>query len=98
MTAGLGEDSFAGIDQDDGHIRSGRAGGHVAGVLLVAGRVGNDELAMGGREVAVRDIDGDSLLPLGAQAVGELGEINGGRDIRGGRFGHGAHMIFVDVL
>src|SRR5580700_3080038 len=98
MTPGLSEDSFAGIDQDDGHIRSGGTGGHVARVLLVAGGIGDDELAMGGREVAVRDIDGDSLLPLGAQAVGELGEINGGRYVRGGRFGDGTHVIFVDVL
>jgi hypothetical protein len=98
VTPGLSEDSFTGIDQDNGHIRSGRAGGHVAGVLLVTRRIGDDEFTMGGGEVAVRDIDGDSLLALGAQAIGELSEINGGRDIRGGRFGHGAHVIFVDVL
>ncbi len=76
MAARLGEDAFAGVDQDDGHVGGGGAGGHVAGVLLVAGSVGDDELAMRGGEVAVGDIDGDALLPLGAQAVGELGEVD----------------------
>jgi len=39
--------------------------------LLVAGRVGDDVLAAAGREVAVGDVDGDALLALGLQAVGE---------------------------
>ena len=39
------------------------------------GRVGDDELAARGREVAVRDVDGDALLALGAQAVGEQREV-----------------------
>ena len=52
------------------------AGGHVAGVLLVAGRVGDDELALVGGEVAVGDVDGDALLALGLEAVGEQGEID----------------------
>ena len=52
---------------------SGRrgAGRHVARVLLVARRVGDDELALVGGEVAVRDVDGDALLALGQQPVGE---------------------------
>ncbi len=53
---------------------------------------------MGSGKVAVGDIDGDALLPLGAQPVGKLGKIDCGGDIRGGGFGDGAHMIFVDVL
>ena len=54
----------------------GRAGDHVARVLNVAGRVGDDELALRRREVAVRDVDGDALLALGAQAVGEQREVH----------------------
>jgi hypothetical protein len=34
-----------GVDQDDGGVRGRRAGHHVARVLLVARRVGDDELA-----------------------------------------------------
>jgi hypothetical protein len=41
----------------------------------VAGRVGDDELALGRGEVAVRDVDRDALLALGAQAVGEQREV-----------------------
>ena len=39
------------------------------------GRVGDDELAPRGREVAVRDVDRDALLALGGEAVGEEREI-----------------------
>jgi hypothetical protein len=45
------------------------AGDHVAGILLVAGRVGDDELALVGGEEAVGDVDGDALLALGGEAV-----------------------------
>ena len=79
----LGEDAFARIDEDDGEVCGGGAGGHVAGVLLVAGGVGDDELAALGGEVAVGDVDGDALLALGAEAVGELGEVDGGLRLPG---------------
>ena len=44
----------------------GGAGRHVAGVLLVARRVGDDEGALLGREIAVGDVDG-ALLALGGR-------------------------------
>ena len=91
VAAGLGEDALARIDEDDGDIGGGGAGGHVAGVLLVAGRVGDDEFPLGRGEVAVGDVDGDSLLALGAEAVGELGEVDGGV------VGNGADVVVVDV-
>src|SRR5439155_17936589 len=64
---------LARVDEDEGEIRGGGPGDHVAGVLHVAGGVGDDELAPGGGEVAVGDVDGDALLALGAQPVGEQG-------------------------
>ena len=82
MAAGLGEDAFAGVDEDDGDVGGGGAGGHVARVLLVAGGVGDDEFASRGGEVAVGDVDGDSLLAFGAEAVGELGEVDGRAALR----------------
>ncbi len=72
----LGQDPVAGVDQDDGQLAVGGAGRHVAGVLLVARRVGDDELALRRREVAVGDVDGDALLALGLQAVGEQREVD----------------------
>ena len=71
----LRQHALAGIDQDDGDVRGRRAGDHVAGVLLVARRVGDDELALVGREEAIRDVDRDALLALGRQAVDQQREI-----------------------
>ena len=42
----------------------------------MAGRVGDDELALARREVAVGDVDRDALLALGLEAVGEEGEVD----------------------
>ena len=38
--------------------------------------VGDDEFPARGREVAIGDVDGDALLALGTEAVGEVGEID----------------------
>ncbi len=45
------------------------AGHHVAGVLLVAGRVGEDEAPARSLEIAVGEVDGDALLALGGEPV-----------------------------
>jgi hypothetical protein len=42
----------------------------------VARGVGDDELALGGGEVAVGDIDGDALLALGLQAVDQQRQVD----------------------
>ena len=67
----LGQDAVLRVDKDQGQVGHGCARGHVAGVLLVAGRIGDDVLALGRREIAVGHVDGDPLLALGPQAVGE---------------------------
>ena len=59
-------DAVARVDQQDRDVGRRRAGRHVARVLLVARRVGEDELAPRRGEVAVGDVDGDALLALGA--------------------------------
>ena len=71
------EHPVAGVDEQHRHVGGGCTGDHVAGVLDVAGGVGDDELALGCGEVAVGDVDGDALLALGAQAVGEQREVGG---------------------
>ncbi|MCY1523055.1 hypothetical protein D9M68_579380 [compost metagenome] len=100
VPAGLGLHAITGVDQDDGQVAGGRAGGHVAGVLLMAGGVGDDELALGGAEVAVRHVDGDALLALGLQAVDQQRQVDvvtGGADFL--RIaGDGFQMVFVDHL
>jgi hypothetical protein len=75
MAAGLFQQAGAGIDQQDRQIGGRGAGCHVAGILLVAGRVGDDEGALVGGEIAIGDIDGDALFALGLQTVEQQREI-----------------------
>ena len=72
----LRQHALARVDQDDGEFGVGRAGRHVAGVLLVAGRVGDDEFALVGGEEAIGDVDGDALLALGFEPVHQQREID----------------------
>ncbi len=85
------------VHEQDGDVGGRRAGRHVAGVLLVSGRVGEDELAPARREIPVRDVDRDALLALGAQAVGEEREIDrAGRPVLR-RFLDRLDLVFVDA-
>ena len=76
MAPRLRQHALARIDQHDGEIGGRGAGRHVAGVLLVAGRVGDDERALRRGEEAVGDVDGDALLALGLEAVDQQREID----------------------
>ena len=64
MSAGLGQDALAGVDKQDGQIRCRGTGDHVAGVLLVAWSICQDEAACRGLKEPVGDVDGDALLAL----------------------------------
>ena len=76
MAEGLRQQALARIDQDHREVGVGGAGRHVAGILLVAGRVGDDERARRRREIAIGDVDGDALLALGFEAVDQQREID----------------------
>jgi len=65
------------VEQEDGGVRGGGAGYHVARVLFVAGGVGDDVFAPRGAEVAVGDVDGDAWFAFGVEAVGQGGEVGG---------------------
>jgi hypothetical protein len=65
---GLGQHALARVDQQHREVGGRGAGDHVARILLVARRVGDDELALLGREEAVGDVDRDALLALGRRA------------------------------
>ena len=84
MAARLGQDAAARIDQQHGEIAIGRAGRHVARVLDVARRVGDDEFPPRRREIAIGDVDGDLLLALGLQPVDQQREIERRRLARAG--------------
>ena len=72
----LRQDSLAGVDQDNRQFRRRGAGGHVARILFVARRIGDDELALFRIEIAIGDIDRDALLALRRQPVHEQREID----------------------
>ena len=74
----LRQHALAGIDQHHRQIGGRGAGRHVAGVLLVAGRVGDDEAAPAGGEETVGDVDGDALLALGLETVHKQRQVGGG--------------------
>ena len=76
---------LGGIDQHHGGVGAGGGGHHVAGVLLVAGRVADDELAVFGGEIAVGHVDGDALLALGRQAVGQQRQVGLARALHAGQ-------------
>ncbi len=71
MAMGLREQPLARVDQHDGDVGVRGAGRHVAGILLVAGRVGDDEGARFGGEIAIGDVDRDALFAFGLEAVDE---------------------------
>ena len=64
----------------------------------MAGRVGDDEAALRSGEVAVGDIDGDALLALGAQTVGEQRKVGLAIAIAAARLDHGSKLVFEDRL
>src|SRR5215468_7578642 len=77
VPAGLRQQSFGGIDEDDCSVCGRGASGHVARVLLMTRRIGNDEFSPWSREVAIGNIDGDALLTFRPQTISEKREIDG---------------------
>ena len=71
MAVSLCEQAFRRVHENNRQVRRRRSGGHVARVLFVARRVGDDELATRRAEVAIRHVNGNSLLAFRAQAVGQ---------------------------
>ncbi len=75
VALGLREHALARVDEHDRQVGRRGARDHVARVLLVAGRVGDDEAPLRRGEVAVRDVDRDPLLALRAQTVGQQRQV-----------------------
>ena len=69
MPPRLGQHALARVDQDHRQIGGRGAGDHVAGVLFMARRVGDDEFPLVGGEKAIGHVDGDALLAFRCQTV-----------------------------
>ena len=64
----------------------------------MAWRIGDDKFAVGCGKVAIGHIDGDALLPLGAQTIGEERQVQVGvAPLAAGPL-DGSHLIFHDRL
>ena len=101
VPSSLCHDAVTSIDEDNRQLASRGTGGHVARVLLVTRRIGNDELAAIGRKIAIRDVDRDPLLALGFQAVSQQGKVDlagtSSTNLLAIAF-HGGELVFVDHL
>ena len=96
MAARLLQHAMTGIQQNHRQTGRGCSGGHVARVLLVARRVGDDELAARRLEIAVGHVDGNGLLPLGPQPVGDQRQVEPfGVAVPTG-FAHRFELVFVN--
>ena len=71
----LDQHALCRVDENNHQVRGARTGGGIAGVLLVARGVGDDEFSTRGREVTVSDVDGNALLALGLQAIGHQRQV-----------------------
>jgi hypothetical protein len=77
MAVGLRANAAGGIDEQDGDIAIGSRDRHVAGVLLMPRCVGDEDASSVGQvHVPVGHVDGDALLTLGFQAVGQQREVD----------------------
>ena len=101
VAARLGDDTRAGINEDDGEVGRGAARNHIARILLVARGVGDDELTLVGGEIAVGHVDGDALLSLGLEAVEQEGVVNMASTSIAHALGialEGGELVFVEFL
>src|ERR1700737_436538 len=98
MASCLRKYSLRGIHKNHGQVRSGRAGGHVAYVLLVSRCIGNDEFPPRSGEITVGHVDGDALLAFRAQAVCEQRKIDWPRGTVDAALLYRCKLVFVDRL
>jgi hypothetical protein len=76
VTPSLRQQAPGGVDKQDREVGGRGAGCHVAGVLDVAGGVGDNEAAARRGEEAVGHVNGDALLALRLQPVDQQREIH----------------------
>src|SRR5438093_5324083 len=99
MPLRLDEYPVACVNKDDCEVRGRRAGDHVPRVLLVAGRVCDDEVTLRRRKIAIGHIDRDLLLSLGFEAIGQQSEVEHGSGADTGRVRfQGKQVILIDRL
>src|SRR5690606_6881242 len=94
MAIRLLDQPFARVNEDERQVCRRGARHHVAGVLNMPRRVGDDELAFGSSEVAVGNIDRDALLPLRLQSISKHRQVNIVKAFPGTRSLYSLELIF----
>ena len=74
MAPGLRHDTLARIDEEDREFCVRCPGRHIARVLFMSGRIGNNERTPRRREEPVGNVDRDFLFALRLQPVNEQGK------------------------
>ena len=75
VAVGLFDNTVSSVDEDEGEVGGGCTGDHVPGVLDMSWGVCDDEFSFWCSEVAVGDVDGDSLFSFCSESVGEEGKV-----------------------
>ena len=76
MTSGLGQHALTGVNEDNRHVCGRGARHHVAGILLMPWRVGDDEFTSIGIEEAIGDINRNALFALCSQTINQQRKVN----------------------
>ena len=76
MTLGLRHYALSSVDQQNGEVRRRRSRRHIPRVLLVAGRIGDNEGTSGRGEKTMGNVDRDALLPLSLEPIQQEGKVD----------------------
>jgi hypothetical protein len=98
VSPGLLHQAVACVDQHHGQLSGRGAGDGVAGVLNMPWAVSQHELTGRSGEIPVCHVDGDALLPLGPQPIGEQRQIQRVSATSLGCPGHGGELVGQDRL
>ena len=98
MAACLLNDPLACIHKNDGEVSRRGTSHHVSGVLDVPRCVGDNELALRCRKITIRYINGNALLTLGLEAVGQQRQVDVFIATLLAGMLNGIHLVFKGIL
>ena len=76
MSSRLGENPVDCIHEDNGDICGRRASDHIARILFMTGRVGDNEFTMIRRKETIRHIDRNALFAFCRQTIDKQCKVN----------------------
>jgi len=98
VPARLRQHAIARVDQDDRQVGRGSSGCMLRVYCSWPGVSAMMNLRRAVEKIAVGDVDGDSLFPLRAQAIGNQGKIEAAGSLVARRLADRSHLVFVDAF